>query len=258
MKKDRLICYFKKTVTALAVTAFWVIIWHAAAEIVDKSVVLPTPGVTIRTLFGLIGEEGFITTCAMTVLRIVAGFAIGAVIGTLLGVLSYKSRVLHAFLRPIQTVVKSTPVSSFVLLAIFWMGKEILPSFISSLIVIPIIWSTLTASLASTDRNLIEAADIYKVKGIRRIKYIYIPSVGKEYVSTLETGFGLAWKAGVAAEVLCTPENSLGREIYYSKTYIETEKLFAWTVCIIIISLIFEVLLKKAVDIFFEKRRRLK
>jgi NitT/TauT family transport system permease protein len=55
---------------------------------------------------------------------------------------------------------------------------------------------------------------------------------------------GLAWKSGVAAEVLCQPKLAIGSELYYSKIYLETPELFAWTALVIILSFILEKLFK--------------
>ena len=62
------------------------------------------------------------------------------------------------------------------------------------------------------------------------------------------TSLGLAWKAGVAAEVLCTPKESIGKMVYDSKVYLETAELFAWTAVVVILSLALEKLLALALE----------
>jgi len=54
------------------------------------------------------------------------------------------------------------------------------------------------------------------------------------------TSFGLAWKAGIAAEVLCTPKASIGKQLYDAKMYLESSDMLAWTAVVIIISIILE------------------
>lgn len=54
------------------------------------------------------------------------------------------------------------------------------------------------------------------------------------------TSLGLAWKAGIAAEVLCTPKGAIGTQLYNAKIYIETTDLFAWTFVVVILSLLLE------------------
>ena len=51
---------------------------------------------------------------------------------------------------------------------------------------------------------------------------------------------GLCWKAGIAAEVIGIPKNSIGEHLYNAKVYLDTPDLFAWTLVIVIVSLVFE------------------
>jgi len=56
----------------------------------------------------------------------------------------------------------------------------------------------------------------------------------------------------VAAEVLTVPKASIGQMLYESKLYLETIDLFAWTVTVILCSLLIEKLLATAIG-HFEK-----
>ena len=59
---------------------------------------------------------------------------------------------------------------------------------------------------------------------------------------------GLCWKAGVAAEVIGIPDGSIGERLYMAKVYLNTPDLFAWTIVIVLISLVFERLFLALVD----------
>ena len=74
------------------------------------------------------------------------------------------------------------------------------------------------------------------------------------FFSSLLSGIGLAWKAGVAAEVLCSTKLSMGEEIWNAKYDLERAvDLYAWTVAVIVISLIFELLFSKAIKKLLNK-----
>ena len=60
------------------------------------------------------------------------------------------------------------------------------------------------------------------------------------FLSAIQTSIGIGWKAGIAAEVLTVPVLSIGKMIAESKLYAEFIDLFAWTVVVIVISLIIE------------------
>ncbi len=69
---------------------------------------------------------------------------------------------------------------------------------------------------------------------------IDIPSVKPFFLSATSVALGLAWKAGVAAEVIGIPTGSIGEMLYQAKLYLETADLLAWTVMIVITSVAFE------------------
>ena len=62
--------------------------------------------------------------------------------------------------------------------------------------------------------------------------------------SAAETGLGLSWKAGIAAEVICRSKHSIGNDIFESKFYLEIKEMFALTAVVILLSVAFDKLLK--------------
>ena len=142
-----------------------------------------------------------------------------------------------------MTIIKATPIASFIVLALLWADKNTLPVFITILIVLPIVSSNISAGVRATDKLLLDVARVYRFSFGMRIKRIYIPSVMPYFLASCRASLGMAWKAGIAAEVLCTPRNAIGTKIYLSKTNLETTELFAWTLAVIIFSLIIEKLL---------------
>ena len=71
-------------------------------------------------------------------------------------------------------------------------------------------------------------------------RLVYWPSLTPYLRSALTTAMGLAWKSGVAAEVLCLPRPGIGTEINHAKQAFETADLFAWTAVVIALSLLME------------------
>ena len=70
-----------------------------------------------------------------------------------------------------------------------------------------------------------------------------MPSVKPYFVPAALTSLGFAWKAGIAAEVLASPKHSIGGMLYRAKVYLETPEMLAWTLCVIVISMLLEWLL---------------
>ena len=111
--------------------------------------------------------------------------------------------------------------------------------------VFPIVFANIYQGMKSVDTGLLEVCKAYRIPKKKMIKSLYVPTVTPFFTSALLSSIGLGWKAGIAAEVLCTPVKSIGKAIFESKIYFEYVDLFAWTTAVIVLSLIFEVLLTK-------------
>jgi NitT/TauT family transport system permease protein len=140
-------------------------------------------------------------------------------------------------------LVRSTPVASFIILALLWVAKAAIPALISAMLAAPVVWSGVVSALGGTDRELLEMAKAYRFSRWKTLRAVYIPSAMPAFSSSCLTAVGLAWKSGVAAEVLCQLRPSVGAELYYAKIYLETPRLFAWTAVVVILSYLLEKLI---------------
>lgn len=233
--------------TAAAVLLFWCGIWILAARLVGRELLLPPPWKVLCRLWELAATESFWFTVGSSILRVLTGILSAGVLGILLAVLTEKSALLKALLSPVMTLVKSTPVASFIILALIWLGREILPAVISGLMVLPVVWANVSAGIRGQDPQLIELAQVYGLSRGRILRRITVPSVLPHLRSALSSALGLGWKAGIAAEVLTVPQPSIGKMIFESKIYLETTSLFAWTAAVIFISLVIEKLLLRLI-----------
>ncbi len=237
----------RKLLLSLAVLAFWLGLWFLAAKLVDRELLLPSPYQVCRRFLQLCATAAFWRTVGTSILRVLAGIVSASLLGILLAIGTENSTVLKVLLSPVMTLVKSTPVASFIILALIWLGRGILPAFISGLMVLPVVWANVSAGLSSRDPLLLEMAQVYALPRLRVFQRITLPSVLPYFRSALSSALGLGWKAGIAAEVLTVPQPSIGKMIFESKLYLETTDLFAWTFAVILLSLVIERLLLKLV-----------
>ena len=120
------------------------------------------------------------------------------------------------------------------------MRTNSVPVFISFLMVFPLIYNNVYQGISSVDKKLLEMSEIYSFTNIKKVKFIYIPAVIPYFITAATTSLGFAWKSGIAAEVICTPKFSIGRQLYNSKIYLEIPELFAWTTAVILLSIVVE------------------
>jgi len=158
----------------------------------------------------------------------------------ILVVVTSKIRFVHELIHPVMAVVKSTPVASFIILSLLFLGPVKVPAFITFLIVLPIVWTNLDQGVKSIDPQLSEVAQMYRFSLSKRLRVLIFPSIKPYFLSACKTAIGLAWKAGVAAEIIAMPRDTIGTMIGEAKLYIMSAEMFAWTLTVVLLSLVIE------------------
>ena len=232
----------KKLARIFLVILFWLSVWQLLAWKVGKELLLPSPYRVLLRLGELIVTANFWSSIFFSILRVVIGIAVALLAGTLLAVVTSKWKPLYHIVAPFITVVRSTPVASFILLFWLWLGADKLPAVICLLMVFPIAWSAASDAIAALDKGLVEVCKIYRLPLSKKLRYFYVPSFFPYFLSACKTSIGLAWKAAVAAETLVVSPHSIGRHLFNTKITLETPELFAWTLVVIILSLAIETL----------------
>ena len=232
---------------------FWLGVWQLCALLVDRSMggrgnelLLPYPATVLAALTHLAGTGEFWESVLLSLLRVLAGLVVGAGLGGLAAALTCASAWADRLLSPAIRVVRAAPVASFILLVLLWTGRDQVPVVIVALMVLPVVWDSLSQGIRATDAQWLELARAYRFSRWKTVRLIYLPGLRPHLSAALTTATGLAWKSGVAAEVLCLPSTALGSEIYQTKYYLEIPELFAWTGVAVALSLLLEHLLRRA------------
>lgn len=237
--------------------AFALAVWQVSAMLIGESLLLVTPIAVVKRLFSLFAEADYFTSVGYSFLRIVAGFLMGLVIGSLMASIAAKFHIAEIMFRPFISTIKSVPVASFIILCLIWLSMGTLSSFISFLMVLPIIYSNILQGIKSTDKKLLEMAEVFRVGLFRRIVFIYLPQLKPYLISACSVAMGLAWKSGIAAEVIGVSNGSIGEKLYEAKIYYTTADLFAWTLIIVVLSISFEKMFLYGIKKLFARLERL-
>lgn len=224
----------------LGAVAVWLLLWQLASMAVGLPLLLPSPLAVLLRLGQLCTGADFWLTVASSLLRILLGFLLGVLFGTALAGLCWRFRLADALARPLLGVLKSTPVASFIILALVWVKTTWLATVISFIMVLPLIYANVREGIDSADRQLLEMAQVFRLSRRKTFRYCYLPAILPFFLSAISSALGFAWKSGIAAEVLGRPARAIGSQIYDSKIYLETPDLFAWTLVVILLSVLLE------------------
>lgn len=222
------------------IVLFWLLLWQAAAWLLHQPIFLVGPWETLLALVRLAGQPAFWQSVCSSLGRIGTGFVLAFLLGILCGSAAHARPFLGEVIAPVITLLKTIPVASFVILALIWAGAEHLASVISFLVVFPMICLNTRAGLESADARLLEMAQVFHIRLLPKIWHIYRPALAPFLLSSCRIALGMCWKSGVAAEVIGTPDHSIGEKLYMAKIFFSTDELFAWTAIVILLSFLFE------------------
>ena len=200
---------------------FWLLVWQGVSQVLGQEILLVSPVSVLGRLLELAVTADFWSSIAFSIIRIMGGFLLAAFLGILLGALAAGVPPVRQLLEPAVLTIKSIPVASFVILVLIWVPSENLSVVISFLMVFPVIYTNVLNGIESTDRKLLEMAEVFRISLPRRIRYIYASQILPFFRAGCSVALGLCWKAGVAAEVIGIPDGSIGERLYMAKVYLK-------------------------------------
>ena len=174
---------------------------------------MPSPWSVLVRLSTLWQVDGFWQAVGFSISRITVGFLLALLGGALLAIGAARFPILEILLSPYMLTVKSVPVASFIVLMFTWFSPSSLSGFIAALIVLPTVYNNLLAGLRSVDRQMLEMAEVFRFSFWRRLLAVYLPHLRPYVLSACSLAAGLAWKSGVAAEIIAVPNGSIGNMI---------------------------------------------
>jgi NitT/TauT family transport system permease protein len=230
----------RKKYSSIPALLFWIGVWWLGALGIRNPLLLPTPLEVFQCLLELGSTGQFWQTVALSIGRILLGVVTAVGLGVLLAILSTRSRLAELLIDPAITAMQATPVASFTILVLIWLDRDWVPVLICTMMALPVVFSGVSTGIRNVDPQLPEMARVFKLSRPRVLLRIWLPSVMPFFRTACSSALGLGWKAGIAAEVLTVPRVSMGRMIAESKLYLMTPELFAWTVTVVVLSLVLQ------------------
>ncbi|MDR1393746.1 MAG: ABC transporter permease subunit [Bifidobacteriaceae bacterium] len=217
---------------------------------VGNGILLASPADVVVAFAENAPTASFWATVAYSAARIIGGFLIAAVLGTGLAWLASLNRWLDALISPPVRAIRSVPVVSFIVLVLIWADSSWLSVTISGLMVLPIVFANVEEGIKRRNPGLEELAQVFAMPAGRRWLAIKLPTVLPFFIAACRAGLGLAWKAGISAEVIGLPDGSIGERLYQAKLFLATGDLFCWTAVIVACSFVFEKLVLRGLAAF--------
>jgi len=230
----------KNRLISAGAVLFWLVVWQWVSAAIGQEILLVSPVSVLLRLSELVQEQDFWSSVWFSLARISCGFFLAVVTGVLAAAFAYRFAPVRFLLAPPVFAVMATPVASFIILCLVWVSSKNLSVLIAFLMAFPILYLNTLEGLQQTDQKLLEMAKVFRVSTLRKIAGIYLPPCRPYFLTGCRVSLGLCWKSGIAAEVIGLPDGSIGEMLYQAKIFLQTADLFAWTVAIIAISILFQ------------------
>jgi sulfonate transport system permease protein len=168
---------------------------------------VPPPSRVAETLVALgTGGDLWVHSLATT-LRVLAGFALGAIVGSILGAASGVSQRFLSLFDPTLQALRNIPSLAWTPLFILWFGIfETSKVLMIALGVFFPVYLTFSGAIASVDRGLVEVGKSYGFSTPTLIRRILFPASLPTYILALRNGLGMGWMFVIAAEFLGASE----------------------------------------------------
>ena len=227
----------------------WLAVWQAAAMAVGHEFLLASPLRVMASLLELLSKPGTYLVAARSTWRVLLGFLAALAFALALAAAAGRWELAQALAAPLVSAARAVPVASFVILAIILVSTRWLSSLIAFVIGFPVIYANLLEGLRSRDPKLSEMALIFNVPPLRRLMYVNLPQLAPYLRAGAVSALGLCFKSGIAAEVIGIPPGTIGEKLYSVKVNYYTAELFAWTIIIVLLSMICVFSLRRLMDL---------
>lgn len=208
--------------------------------VVGNAVLLAGPVDTVVRLAGLAFEASFLSTVGFSLVRIAGGFVAAFASAVLLALAAHRWQLVEDALAPAVTALKSVPIVCVIVLLLMWVGSRSVSGIAVFLAVFPTVYFSALEGLRGIDPQVGEMLRTFGVRGLRGFFAHTWPELLPFLLGTSRSVCGMAWKSGVAAELIGSPMGSIGERIYQSKILLETADLFAWTIVVVLASWVCE------------------
>lgn len=225
------------------------LLWTAAAFAVKNDILIPSPYATFKYLCTLLVSPAFYRAAAATIFRIMTGFAVSLVLALILSILCSLYPVFRRYFEPVQILIRTIPNVSYIIIALIWLGSQGSVMLVSFMILFPIFMNGFLNRLDTDEKTCMDVEAVYPEKASVRIAKKILPELSGEILSTGRTAASMGFKVGVMAEILGSVHTGIGRSISYCRLDLNTAGIFAWTIVLIMISLLMDTLFTKLITI---------
>ncbi|MET0444791.1 MAG: ABC transporter permease [Pseudorhodoplanes sp.] len=223
------------------------VVWWAAARNLP-SFVLPGPAKVFGAIGDLIQSASFRHDVGATASRVVSGFLLAAVSGTVVGLVLGSNRILATFFEPILAILNTVSSAIWAIFAIIWFGiSDATTVFVVFMTAFPLILTNVWQGTLAVERQYVDLARAFRMSQTQILLKIFLPSILPYFFSGARLAFGFGWRVSLVAETLGASDG-IGYRLRQAADLVQSDRVFAWTLLLVALMLILEAGLLKPLE----------
>lgn len=215
-------------------------VWAFAAWQTGNDILLPGPYETFQSFLDILGDPKSWLALAATLLRVGRGLLLSLGCALAAALFSRRSRWIRALFHPIRILTKTIPNISYMILAIIWLGAEGAVTAVSFMVLFPLFFNNFMDAMDEESEEMKWVSALYRDTWYNEIRYHDLPRLKYVIVSSCRTAASFGFKVGIMAEIIGSVRLGAGRQMRFAYINLDTATVLAWTVLIILVSLVFD------------------
>lgn len=220
----------------------------ACAYAAFSSIAIPSPVETIKALIEISSAPIFFSTVLRSMTDILIGLSISVVSSSAAVVAAHAVPPAGSAISPFVSLMKSVPIAVIALMLLMIFSSRWISAAAVVLASFPILYTSFLTGIRAADEKVLQMARVFGWSGARTWRYVRLPAAAHHIRSAIAVSSSMAWKAGIAAEIIGAPIGGIGSALLTAKVYLIADELFAWAVVIIFLGRVTEKLSVVAVD----------
>jgi len=220
----------------LIILAGWQVLAWASHPLIVAS-----PVSTFQSIFAMLASGELTKNLIITLQRQLTGLSLGVLVGTFLGIFGGLKKSLDSMFQPGINAILATPSIIFVVIAMVWFGQgSTQVIFVTALLIMPIMYLNSAKGIQSIDSDLLQMVKVYR------------PGLLYGFMAGFSLSVASSLRITIMAELLGA-QNGIGNAIFIARGYLETSKLFAWALLLVLLVMIIEALVFNPLQRFIGK-----
>lgn len=227
-RRARVPRWLRRTSGPVLLLALWQLLSGTG---VLPSAVLPSPGRVARVAGDMMADGSLPAAMATSLQRVVAGLALGLVVGTGLALVSGLFRIGEDLVDAPVQMLRTVPFVGLIPLLIIWFGIGEAPkvAVITLGVTFPL-YLNVYAGIRGVDAQLIEAGESLGLSRRGLVRHVVLPGALPGAMTGLRYSLGIAWLALVFAEQV-NADSGIGFLMVQARDFLRTDVI---VVCLVV------------------------